>query len=206
MNTTAIVTDLFGQSVETQEQQTRQTAVNTQAWAEWFKIELVDDNVERMVRAAAEWAIAVKAGDKPRWLSLLGSSGAGKTHLAKRLWAWLAKRPDFQGRANYLPQFVYWPKLMDDMRTDASLYSRFGDMQRWRYLVLDDVLAERQSDWTLEKINTLLGCRVGKWTILTSNLSMMGIAKTEKRIASRLIRDKGIVADIQTTDYNLRNR
>ena len=202
--TAQIVGDLFQRSPGTQEQPTKPTEVNTQTWAKWFGIELVDENVERMVRSAAQWAIAVKAGEKPRWLSLLGSSGAGKTHIARRLWKWLESRPDFQSRAEYLPHFVYWPKLMDDMRTDSHLYSRFGDMQRWRYLCLDDVLAERPSDWTLEKINTLLGCRTRKWTILTSNLSMMGIAKVEKRIASRLIRDGGIVADIQTKDYNLR--
>ena len=81
-----------------------------------------------------------------------GTSGTGKTHIAKRLWGW----------------------------------------------------CQRPSDWTAEKINTLANVRVGKWTILTSNLSMVQIAKVDKRIASRMVRNKGIVADVNTKDYNLR--
>ncbi len=90
------------------------------------------------------------------------------------------------------------------MKTDMHLSAKYQDMNRWRYLCLDDVLAERQSDWTAEKINTLANVRVGKWTILTSNLSMVQIAQADNRIASRMVRNNGIVADVNTEDYNLR--
>ena len=105
-----------------------------------------------MVDAAARWATAVKREESPRWLSLLGTSGTGNTHIAKRLWR----------------------------------------------------CCQRPSDWTAEKINTLANVRVGKWTILTSNLSMVQIAQADNRIASRMVRNNGIVADVNTKDYNLR--
>lgn len=196
--------DLFG-SIATQERPTTETSVNSQTWAKWLGLELVDDEVERMVKAAAQWATAVKEGKSPRWLVMLGTSGCGKTHIAKRLWKWLqTHREDFSSRAEYDPRWIYWPGFMDKTKTDTSCYGVLNDMPRWKYLALDDVLAERQSDWTVEKLHNLIGQRARKWTIITSNLSMMGMAKLDKRIASRMLRDKSIVTDVTTTDYNLR--
>ena len=200
----ATTMDLLGGLTATKEQQTKVAPVNTKVWAEWLGIEVVDDEVKRMVDAAARWATAVKREESPRWLSLLGTSGSGKTHIAKRLWRWCQRRDDFEGRNQYNPSFIYWPKFLDDMKTDMHLSAKYQDMNRWRYLCLDDVLAERQSDWTAEKINTLANVRVGKWTILTSNLSMVQIAQADNRIASRMVRNNGIVADVDTQDYNLR--
>lgn len=179
--------------------------MNLQTWAKWLGIKLVDDEVERMVKAAAQWATAVKEGKSPRWLVMLGTSGCGKTHIAKRLWKWLqTHRDDFRSRAEYDPRWIYWPGFMDKTKTDASCYGVLNDMPRWKYLALDDVLSERQTPWTAEKLHNLIGQRARQWTIITSNLSMMGMAKVDKRIASRMLRDKSIVTDVTTTDYNLR--
>lgn len=156
-----------------------------------------------MIDIAANWALDIKEGEKPKWLSLLGSSGCGKTHIAKRLWHWITKRPDFQGRSDYSPQYIYWPKFVEELRSGAA-YNRYQDMMRWRYLVLDDVCGERETDYSTEKLHNLLGSRDGKWTLISSNKRMMDIAILDRRIASRMVRGGSLIADIRTKDYNLR--
>ena len=60
--------DLLGGLTATKAPQTKEVPVNTKVWAEWLGIEVVDDEVKRMVDAAARWATAVKRGESPRWL------------------------------------------------------------------------------------------------------------------------------------------
>jgi DNA replication protein DnaC len=172
-------------------------------WAEWFGLQLLDEEIERMVRVSAEWARDVRDGEKPRWLSLLGSSGTGKTHIAKCLWNWLSKKDDFEDKAEYVPQWIYWPKLVEDLRS-GSAYNRYRDMMRWKYLVLDEVCAENQTEFSTEKLHNLLGSRVGRWTIVTSNKRAVDIATLDRRIASRMARGGSYVVDIRTKDYSLR--
>ena len=198
------VLQLGAQLTGTQETQTKtRIPPITKAWANWFGLERVDDQVDRMIDIAANWAMDIKEGEKPKWLSLLGSSGCGKTHIAKCLWNWITKRQDFQGRSEYSPQWIYWPKFVEELRSGAA-YGRYRDMMRWRYLVLDDVCGERETDYSTEKLHNLLGSRDGKWTIITSNKRAVDIAMLDRRIASRLNRGGSLVADIRTKDYNLR--
>ena len=156
-----------------------------------------------MVRVSAEWARDVRDGEKPRWLSLLGSSGTGKTHIAKCLWNWLSKKEDFEYRCEFIPQWIYWPKLVEDLRS-GNAYNRYRDMMRWKYLVLDEVCAENQTEFSTEKLHNLLGSRVGRWTIVTSNKRAVDIAVMDRRIASRMARGGSYVVDIRTKDYSLR--
>ena len=172
-------------------------------WAEWFGLQLLDEEIERMVRVSAEWARDVRDGEKPRWLSLLGSSGTGKTHIAKALWHWLSKKEDFEDKAEYVPQWIYWPKLVEDLRS-GNAYNRYRDMMRWKYLVLDEICAENQTEFSTEKLHNLLGSRVGRWTIVTSNKRAVDIATLDRRIASRMARGGSYVVDIRTKDYSLR--
>lgn len=172
-------------------------------WAEWFGLKLLDEEVERMVRVSAEWGSDVRDGEQPKWLSLLGSSGTGKTHIAKCFWNWLKKKPDFDDKAEYVPQWIYWPKLVEDLRS-GNAYNRYRDMMRWKYLVLDEICAENQTEFSTEKLHNLLGSRVGRWTIVTSNKRAVDIATLDRRIASRMARGGSYVVDIRTKDYSLR--
>jgi hypothetical protein len=46
----------------------------------------------------------------------------------------------------------------------------------------------------------LLGMRVGKWTVITSNLLLKALSKVDDRIASRMFRERGnLVIEIQAT-------
>lgn len=189
---------------EAKAQQTQDLRINTKKWAEWLRIELCGDSqLERMVDRAATWATRIRANHAPQWLVLMGNSGVGKTHVATRLWKWIKTRPDFATAGAYIPQRIYWPQFVEDLRSGEA-YGRFRDMMEWNYLFLDDVASERLSEFSTEKLHNLLGARVGKWTIITSNKGMGDIARLDPRIASRFLRDGSEIVDVRTTDYNLR--
>lgn len=173
-------------------------------WAEWFQINLCSDrNIEAMVEAAARWCISVKAGGKPHWLVLLGSSGIGKTLITDRVWRWLKSRPDFRTDGDYDPRKLYWPKFTQELRSGQAYGVRNAAMS-WPYCYLDDICAENVTSYSGEELNALLGARVGRWTIVTSNKLMGDIGDLDCRIASRFVRDGARLVEAETIDYNLR--
>ena len=139
----------------------------------------------------------------PRWLSFVGPSDQGKTFLAKLIWTTM--RPLLStSHCDYVTSLVYWPGFVDELRA-GNAYARARDMRKWPLLVIDDIGAERDTTgFATEQLNTLLGCRTGKWTVLTANLTLEQIAASEPRIASRMIRDGSVAVDLNTTPYSLR--
>lgn len=131
---------------------------------------------------------------------MLGRSETGKTHLARRVWAWLLSRPEWRdARAmwscEYSASWVYWPRQVDAMR--EGNFGLVRDMARWPFLVLDDIGAERDPNgFSCEKLNTLLGQRVGKWTVITGNLGFADVARMDERLASRMTREGSMVFDL----------
>lgn len=70
---------------------------------------------------------------------------------------------------------------------------------------LDDNGAERDTTgFASEQLNTLLGCRADKWTILTSNLSLSQLGDIDPRIADRMIRSPNIIVQLSTISHSLR--
>jgi DNA replication protein DnaC len=156
-----------------------------------------------MVLAAAEWNNACHDGQAPRWISFLGNSGIGKTYLATALWHKCKNKFDWNGTA-YQRGWVYWPDFISELKKGES-YNRRDDMKRWPLLFLDDVGAPRDpSGFAAEELHTLLGCRMGRWTIVTANLTLEEVAKIDMRISSRMIRDQNIMVQSQALDYALR--
>jgi len=176
-----------------------------ESWSKWFRISTFDDpKIERMVITAGAWAKAVREGNLPHWLVLLGKSGNGKTHICDKLWSWASKWTSIDNtNLRYTPHKVYWPDFVDKLRSGTA-YELYEDMKRWPILYIDDAWANRASEFSEEKLNTLLGCRAGRWTMLTANTTMQTIAQRDARISSRFLRDGCKLIDIRTTDYNLR--
>lgn len=102
---------------------------------------------------------------------------------------------------------VYWPALIRDLR-GGERYAELREMSDWPVLFLDDIGAERDSTgFAAEQLNTLLGCRVHKWTILTSNLMLHQLAAIDPRISDRIIREPGNqFVELTTTSYALRQK
>jgi DNA replication protein DnaC len=137
---------------------------------------------------------------EPRWITFLGPSGTGKTHLARRLWEIANPCFDWSHQA-FIHKPVYWPKFVQDLRGGKAFEWR-TDMQSWPVLFVDDIAAERDSTgFASDELNTLVGARMGKWTILTANLTIEQISGIDDRIASRIVRDRNMLVRCETKDY-----
>ena len=171
-------------------------------FAEWLGFKTFGDpELTKVVQACAEWHAAFKSKQRPRWLSLIGNSGTGKTHCATRLWNWAKTRFDWYNcGCEYSETIIYWPEFVQKLR--AGAYEYRDDLKRWPLLFLDDIGSERDpTGFATEELNTLLGRRMGKWTLLTSNLNIGAIKNLDSRMSSRLIRDCNICVGIDTKDF-----
>jgi DNA replication protein DnaC len=147
-----------------------------------------------------------RIGEDPYWLSYCGKSGNGKTFLADIVYQHLGRVP----HVNHHPILkvgawrVEWPKLV------SSLYNRehwhLDDYAEANLILLDDICVDADSrGLEREWLWRFLSRRMGRWTIITTNLSVADVAeKIDTRIASRMLRDGNVVIETNTTDFALR--
>jgi len=124
------------------------------------------------------------------WLTFIGKSGVGKTHLAAAI-------------ANHVRQqqpevlFISIPRLMDFLRAamspgaDLSLMVRFEQIKEAPLLVLDDLSPKMSSVWSAEKLFQLIDYRYlthkpTLFTITTADKDMKALQNSAPRILVRL--------------------
>jgi DNA replication protein DnaC len=128
-------------------------------------------------QTAGEW-------DGDRNVLLLGNVGAGKTHAAVAM----ARTVHDNGREVMFRASV---NLLDELRPDGPPEA-FKRATRVPLLLLDDLGAERRTDWTADRIAAVLVQRYDEClpTIVTSNLIPDALEATVgPRIYSRLYDD-----------------
>jgi len=172
---------------------------------------LGDSKLEKMQDEAGCLLGEIYAGTSPRWLSYLGPSGTGKTYLAHQV-CQLAVRhfgdytcPNLGIYQKRNIHFVDWRVLADQLRYGE--YSRTQDVCNAWFLVLDDIGSEYDpSGFLAGRIDRIINGRLGKWTIVTSNLDVKGIARElDTRIADRMLRDGNRILDVSDVkSFNLR--
>lgn len=139
---------------------------------------------------------------RPRWLTLMGASDAGKTHLAIKIAEWVAlKRANvmfFKGdRMTYFKtRTIKWSAFCDAIM--GGKYSMVDFLIEPDFLFLDEVGAEYEatSKLVFAKFGQVCDSRLGKWTVITSNHSMSSLAEIDARIASRMERQGNVVVDL----------
>lgn len=171
---------------------------------------LNDTVLESMVVAAEEFAGKFddsKYQFKPCWLSFVGTSGTGKTFLSESIYAVAKKMCPHLTIHRELVSGVYkyfWPRLVTKLREGE--YWIVEDLAMANFVFLDEIAVEHDpSGFAKDKLCELLSRRVGKWTLLTSNLSLEKLGEMDARIPSRMIRDGSVVVDCSTQDYSLRS-
>lgn len=163
--------------------------------------------------------LALNAIKTEKSVFLCGSVGSGKTHLACGLmYEWYKhhiclKESEFNGSIGISypkdPVFLYGPNLFLELKSvfsknDGSEESIVSKYSTPPLLVLDDMGAEKISDWTRSGLIALIGRRhmYCRQTIITSNLSLDEISKIDDRISSRFL-EMGVVIDMGDKDYRL---
>lgn len=207
------INELIPQSIATLAHPTPAAAANTPEWVapkfNWHFETFGEPMLEGMLREAIRFCDDMSAGKRPRWLSLLGSSGAGKTHLAKRICAAFRMGPGWfveprTGATLIRPGgFASWRMTVNDLRNGN--YGRFRDLCDFWFIGLDDIGVEQKTDFITSKLDELCDARLDKWTVLTGNLSLEQIHdRLSARIASRLLRNGSVVVDVDVPDFSLR--
>lgn len=149
-------------------------------------------------------------GREPYWLTITGTSGSGKTHLAKKICHWFRRNLQHEP---YVPRtgevwhmdyaFKIWSKaLVAIYEGEGGLVEMLSD--EW-LAVIDDVGAEHDPrKFGVSKLLEVLENRKRKWTVITSNLTLDQISShLDTRIASRMIRDGSKVVNFTRKDFNL---
>jgi DNA replication protein DnaC len=195
--------------------------VNTQAWDDLRDFQTFGDpQLERMKKEAASFIDDIRNNRTPRWLSLLGTSGAGKTMLAKLIHRFYQREkhleidwPATERTRETAPRvirwrggFLNWGNAVNNRMLKGD-YDFLEDVAEFSFFALDDIAAEYEKHRALSasKLYGVLESRLKKWTVLTANLSLEQIGEAlDARIASRMIRHGSVVVDVNVTDYNLR--
>ena len=176
-----------------------------------------DPQLEHMKREAASFLDDMLCGREPRWISFLGTSGAGKTMLAKMISAayrqkfhlqidW--KTSDTKRLNRFRGGFINWGKAINERMLRGD-YDFLDDLKRFSFFAIDDIASEYDKHRALSasKLYDVFESRLNKWTVITANLSLDQIGNVlDARIASRMIRGNSTVVDVSVTDYNLRRQ
>lgn len=117
---------------------------------------------------------------------LFGKAGTGKTHLAAKV----AHETDLQTK------FIKMPKLLLELRSNFNTPDAWQNekiiekLAKIELLVIDDLGAEKMSDWVAETIYLLIDERYGNMrpTIITSNFDLEELeARVGDRVCSRIV-------------------
>jgi DNA replication protein DnaC len=166
------------------------------------------------VKALAEakkFCSEMASGSWGKWLTLAGSSGNGKTLLAKDIREWF--KAHVMGRqyihatgsitsADY--RFRTWSRCLSQIY--AGEYGVVSDLSDEYLAIIDDIGAEHDPrKLGVSKLLDILNRRQRRFTVLTTNLLPQDIAtELDTRIASRLIRNGSVVVTMDAVDWNLR--
>ena len=158
---------------------------------------IVDKCTEEAYMKVQEWLndAVHNCRERSRWLFIHGRPGAGKSHLA-------------YNSARVLREFRR--KTLTKRAADIANDLREGNShlmhQIWLpspFMIIDDLGSEYHTDFITAQWFDLLDARIGKWTIITSNLTPAQIGKRyDTRIQSRIEDSRNTIVDLTlAADY-----
>lgn len=174
-----------------------------------------DPELAGMFAAAGRFALDLylwPMAAQPRWLSLLGPSETGKTHLARRLWDfWMehceTRRVVDPGGGSEVVRrtgrLVRFGEVLDGVLGAQKPPGWLQTLAEADFLVLDDIGTENLTAASKDVLYRLLDARAGsgllppRWTVLTSNFGLSGIAERyDARLASRMRRQGSVIVEL----------
>jgi hypothetical protein len=194
--------------------------------AAWLRFQTFNDSqLEKMAVLATQFVRDVRDRKPLPWLVLSGSSGAGKSHIARRIWRWWQADGRWYvnsngGNSSMPGQFCLWGDFIDHCRNGD--FSGMDDLSDDHFVVLDDIAAGSDArKWMADKLYMILERRQHTpyrpmhssaprmtATLITANLSVEQLAEVyDSRVASRLIRQgQDRVVQVQVQDFARRPR
>lgn len=167
------------------------------AWP--WRHEVYHPGLREVLPAVQAFCSAVLGREPPRrWLSLLGPSGVGKTHVLKQALACVR-------RHWRIPTATGWrgPEVAHIIPAeDLQDYRAPRDYARHDLVYIEDIGSGSSMDKgagavTRSRVAELLQLRSGKWTMLDANLYRAEIERQiDGRIASRLRRDGSWLVEV----------
>jgi DNA replication protein DnaC len=175
----------------------------------WLKLDAHHPKLSEMADAVQRLAFGWyrNSFSERHLLVLVGRTGCGKTHCARRLAAWARYVGVSAWEAGWWPDvpnvsYTAWTEACDDFSRDPKA-NIMGDLTTQTLLVLDDVGAEVDRWKTGEmnvKLQMVLDRRTKLWTAITTNVEpSRWSARWDERIADRLLRDS-IVCDVSEVE------
>lgn len=173
-----------------------------------------DSNRLETIKYLKKFYDEYKKGEKTKGLYLYGNFGCGKTYLVSALFNELAKK-------NVKSTIIYFPELLRSLKASFSnpeenYGERFDMVKEANLLLLDDIGAEKLSDWARDEVlGVILQYRMEEHlpTFFTSNLSIneleehlqIGRSSEDKIKARRIIeRIKYLTDEIEMNSVNRR--
>jgi DNA replication protein DnaC len=154
---------------------------------------------EKIIKLLKEFISFDGENKLPKFLTLYGNTGRGKTFLSYIMGFEVSKNNDV----------LYWgcSTLLDELRKRQSDNSYFDFMDELRdvyFLIIDDFGDYKDSEFVTEKLDMLINYRYenNKLTLISTNKEdLVSLSTLNKRIGSRLI--SGICLKLVGKDYRV---
>lgn len=148
--------------------------------------------------------------EEPINLLFTGGYGVGKSHLAKSITDGIMQKENPDTNRKYTAIFISVPKLLRKIRSTYNQHSEISEsdifevLETVDVLVLDDIGAERQNDWTDERLFDIIDSRQGMHTIYTSNYNEKDLFDLlGERNFSRIVNEDTKILEILGENYRL---
>lgn len=167
----------------------------------WLGMDATGPDIQRMADEVQRFAFRFYKNEQgPKLLVLVGDTGRGKTHCAKRLSAWaghVAISAWEAGKWRRPPTIAFHEWSTIAAKDQQEWFDWIQVNSEEDLLIIDDIGTETdrfKSREPVERLRLLLSRRESKWTVITTNISPDEWRNTwDARVEDRLLRGSIVV-------------